>query len=222
MSSATRPAAGRSRSAARHWPAGRYTPGGRRAERQDAQDLAAQPAAHPEPAAVPRPGQGVPPRPASSSATCPCCPPSTTCTGCSRGVEHVVDLQSGVQLYLGSGGDRRSADERGLRTVVTTLNGQLRPLQIRDRSVDVDVPVAERADPGNPLHVGVAVRRRGHPGGGRGRRGAGRGHGRHHRGDEDGGLDHRAAGRAGAADRDQPRCSRWRAATCCSCSPTSA
>jgi pyruvate carboxylase len=37
--------------------------------------------------------------------------------------------------------------------VVTTLNGQLRPLQIRDRTVDVDVPVAERADPGNPMHV---------------------------------------------------------------------
>ena len=31
-----------------------------------------------------------------------------------------------------------------------------------------------------------------------------RGHGRHHRGDEDGGLDHRAAGRSGAAHRDQP------------------
>ena len=37
--------------------------------------------------------------------------------------------------------------------MVTTLNGQLRPLQIRDRTVDVDVPVAERADPGNPCHV---------------------------------------------------------------------
>ena len=72
--------------------------------------------------------------------------------GLRRGVEHVIDLQSGVQLYLGLEATGE-ADERGQRTVVTTLNGQLRPLQIRDRNVNVDVPVAERADPGNPLHV---------------------------------------------------------------------
>ena len=72
--------------------------------------------------------------------------------GLRRGAEHLIELQSGVQLYLGleATGD---PDERGLRTVVTTLNGQLRPLQVRDRSIDVDVPVAERADPNNPFHV---------------------------------------------------------------------
>ena len=64
----------------------------------------------------------------------------------------MVDLQSGVQLYLGLEATG-APDERGLCNVVTTLNGQLRPLQVRDRSVDVDVPVAERADPGNPWHV---------------------------------------------------------------------
>ncbi|HEY7811721.1 MAG TPA: pyruvate carboxylase [Nakamurella sp.] len=73
--------------------------------------------------------------------------------GLQAGVEHVVDLQSGVQLYLGLEATG-SPDERGLCNVVTTLNGQLRPLQVRDRSVDVDVPVAERVDPGNPWHVG--------------------------------------------------------------------
>ena len=72
--------------------------------------------------------------------------------GLQPGAEHVVDLQSGVQLYLGLEATG-APDERGLCNVVTTLNGQLRPLQIRDRSVDVDVPVAERADPGNPWHV---------------------------------------------------------------------
>jgi pyruvate carboxylase len=72
--------------------------------------------------------------------------------GLRRGAEHVIDLQSGVQLYVGLEATGEP-DERGLRTVVTTLNGQLRPLQIRDRTVDVDVPVAERADPGNPMHV---------------------------------------------------------------------
>jgi pyruvate carboxylase len=66
--------------------------------------------------------------------------------------EHAIDLEPGVQLLVGIEAIGEP-DERGLRTVVTTLNGQLRPLQVRDRSVAVDVPVAERADPGNPHHV---------------------------------------------------------------------
>ena len=72
--------------------------------------------------------------------------------GLRRGTEHVIELQPGVQLTVGleAIGD---ADERGLRMVVTTLNGQLRPLQIRDRTVTVDVPTAERADPDNPSHI---------------------------------------------------------------------
>ncbi len=72
--------------------------------------------------------------------------------GLRRGAEHVIALGRGVQLYLGleAIGD---ADERGERTVVTTLNGQLRPLQIRDRSVAAVIPVAERADPDNPRHL---------------------------------------------------------------------
>ena len=72
--------------------------------------------------------------------------------GLRRGVEHVVNLEPGVQLYLGleAIGD---ADERGMRTVITTLNGQIRPLQVRDRSISVDVPVAERADPNAAGHV---------------------------------------------------------------------
>jgi pyruvate carboxylase len=72
--------------------------------------------------------------------------------GLTRGTEHVIDLQPGVQLTVGleAIGD---VDERGLRTVVTTLNGQLRPLQIRDRSISVDVPIAERADPNDPTHI---------------------------------------------------------------------
>jgi pyruvate carboxylase len=72
--------------------------------------------------------------------------------GLQPGTEHVIDLDPGVQLLVGIEAVG-APDERGLRTVVTTLNGQLRPLQVRDRSVAVDVPVAERADPGNPHHV---------------------------------------------------------------------
>ncbi|EUA51929.1 biotin-requiring enzyme family protein [Mycobacterium xenopi 3993] len=44
-------------------------------------------------------------------------------------------------------------DERGIRTVMCILNGQLRPVLVRDRGVAVDVPVAEKADRSNPGHI---------------------------------------------------------------------
>lgn len=79
--------------------------------------------------------------------------PTADCLyGLRPGVEHVVDLQPGVQLTIGLEAIGE-ADERAMRTVVTTLNGQLRPLQIRDRGIAVDVPVAEKADPANPAHL---------------------------------------------------------------------
>jgi pyruvate carboxylase len=72
--------------------------------------------------------------------------------GLKPGQEHSVDLEPGVRLLIGlqAIGD---ADERGLRTVMATLNGQLRPVQVRDRAVKVDVPTAERADRANPRHI---------------------------------------------------------------------
>ena len=45
------------------------------------------------------------------------------------------------------------ADERGMRSVLCTLNGQLRPVQVRDRSVEVDVKAVEKADPAAPGQV---------------------------------------------------------------------
>jgi pyruvate carboxylase len=45
------------------------------------------------------------------------------------------------------------ADERGMRTVMATLNGQLRPISVRDRSIAAEIPAAEKADRGNPNHV---------------------------------------------------------------------
>jgi pyruvate carboxylase len=47
------------------------------------------------------------------------------------------------------------ADERGLRTVMCTINGQLRPIVVRDRSVHSDVKAAEKADTANRNHVAV-------------------------------------------------------------------
>ncbi|MGH3852571.1 MAG: pyruvate carboxylase [Pseudonocardiaceae bacterium] len=72
--------------------------------------------------------------------------------GLSPGEEHAVDLDPGVRLLiqLQAIGD---VDERGMRTVVCTLNGQLRPLQVRDRSVDSTVPAAEKADRSNGNQV---------------------------------------------------------------------
>ena len=72
--------------------------------------------------------------------------------GLQPGIEHEIPLEPGVDLLAGIEAVGEP-DARGLRTVVTTLNGQLRPLQIRDRSVAVNVPVAERADAANPRHV---------------------------------------------------------------------
>ena len=72
--------------------------------------------------------------------------------GLRPGEEHPVDLEPGVRLLFGLEAVGE-ADERGLRTVVATLNGQLRPIQVRDRSVRAHVPVAEKADRANPHHV---------------------------------------------------------------------
>jgi pyruvate carboxylase len=72
--------------------------------------------------------------------------------GLRPGEEHAIELDRGVRLLAGIEAIGE-VDERGMRTVMCTLNGQLRPIQVRDRSVKVDVRPAERADPANPGHV---------------------------------------------------------------------
>jgi pyruvate carboxylase len=72
--------------------------------------------------------------------------------GLRQGEEHVIALERGVRLIAGleAVGD---VDERGMRTVMCTLNGQLRPIRVRDRSVAVSVRAAEKADPAQPGQV---------------------------------------------------------------------
>ncbi|MFJ8819125.1 pyruvate carboxylase [Amycolatopsis thermoflava] len=72
--------------------------------------------------------------------------------GLRPGEEYAVDLEPGVRLLfeLEAVGE---ADERGMRTVMATLNGQLRPIQVRDRSVAADLPAAEKADKSDPKQV---------------------------------------------------------------------
>ena len=61
--------------------------------------------------------------------------------------ERDIYLDEGVRLIVGVESISQ-ADERGLRTVMCTINGQLRPVSVRDRSVSSDAPARERADPG--------------------------------------------------------------------------
>jgi pyruvate carboxylase len=72
--------------------------------------------------------------------------------GLRSGVEHSVDLEPGVRLLIGVEAVS-DADERGMRTVMCTLNGQLRPVSVRDRSVSAEVKAAEKADRGDPGQV---------------------------------------------------------------------
>jgi pyruvate carboxylase len=72
--------------------------------------------------------------------------------GLEPGVEHVVEIAKGVQLYVGLEAIG-SPDAKGYRTVMATLNGQLRPINIRDRKIAVDVVQAEKADQANLGHV---------------------------------------------------------------------
>jgi len=72
--------------------------------------------------------------------------------GLTPGAEHLVEIERGVQLLVGLEAVGEP-DEKGMRTVMTTLNGQLRPVFVRDRSISVETRQAEKADAGDPGHV---------------------------------------------------------------------
>jgi len=72
--------------------------------------------------------------------------------GLQQGAEHVVEIGKGVSLYVGLEAIGE-ADSKGIRTVMATLNGQLRPVAVRDTSIAVDLKAAEKADSAKPGHV---------------------------------------------------------------------
>ncbi|KMV14844.1 pyruvate carboxylase [Mycolicibacterium conceptionense] len=74
--------------------------------------------------------------------------------GLRQGEEHHVELAPGVTLLIGLEAISEP-DERGMRTVMCLLNGQLRPVQVRDRSAATNQPAAEQADRSNSGHVGA-------------------------------------------------------------------
>ena len=68
------------------------------------------------------------------------------------GEETIVSVEEGVDLYVELEAIS-DVDDRGMRTVLASLNGHTRPLTVPDRSVSVDIPTAEKADPSQPGHV---------------------------------------------------------------------
>jgi pyruvate carboxylase len=72
--------------------------------------------------------------------------------GLRQGFEHIAEIEKGVSLYVGLEAIGE-ADDKGMRTVMATLNGQLRPVFVRDLSIAVDIKSAEKADSSKPGHV---------------------------------------------------------------------
>ncbi|TCK25489.1 pyruvate carboxylase [Pseudonocardia endophytica] len=72
--------------------------------------------------------------------------------GLQEDLEHTVELEPGVTLIIELEAVSEP-DERGYRTLLTTLNGQLRPVAVRDESVHTEVKAAEKAEQGNDAHV---------------------------------------------------------------------
>ena len=72
--------------------------------------------------------------------------------GMERGREYPITLEKGVTLLAGIEAIS-DPDKRGKRTVMTLLNGQIRPVRVRDLSIKSEVATAEKADPKNKGHV---------------------------------------------------------------------
>ena len=79
-------------------------------------------------------------------------PTSAYLYGLQPGEEVVVRWDAGKAMHVEIEAVS-PADERGFRTVMAKLNGQLRPLSVRDRHESAAVAAAEKADPKTPGQV---------------------------------------------------------------------
>ncbi|MBA2507713.1 MAG: pyruvate carboxylase [Nocardioidaceae bacterium] len=68
--------------------------------------------------------------------------------------ETVVEIEEGKTLIVGVEAISQP-DAKGMRTVMCTINGQLRPVSVRDRSASSETTAAERADTDDKSHVAV-------------------------------------------------------------------
>jgi len=76
--------------------------------------------------------------------------------GLEPGEELTVDLEPGVRLYVQIEAVTEP-DERGIRTLLITLNGHNRPVDAQDRSLEPETPVREKADPAREDHVAASM-----------------------------------------------------------------
>ncbi|MDP9425902.1 MAG: pyruvate carboxylase [Actinomycetota bacterium] len=76
--------------------------------------------------------------------------------GLETGEELAIDLEPGVRLYVELEAVTE-ADERGIRTLLVSLNGQSRPVDARDRSLEPEVSARERADTNDPGHIAAPM-----------------------------------------------------------------
>ena len=67
-----------------------------------------------------------------------------------------VGMEAGVEVLIELETVGEVTDE-GLRTLHLRVNGQPRPVQVRDRSVEVTKVTARRADPGDPRQIAAAL-----------------------------------------------------------------
>jgi pyruvate carboxylase len=72
--------------------------------------------------------------------------------GLRYGEEHEVTIEEGKTIILGISAISEP-DERGYRTVMATVNGQMRPISVRDRAISSQVAAAEKADTSKPGQV---------------------------------------------------------------------
>jgi pyruvate carboxylase len=76
--------------------------------------------------------------------------------GLETGEELAIDLEPGVRLYVRLEAITE-ADDRGIRTLLVLLNGQQRPLDVLDRSLEPEVSVRDKADPDNDSHIAAPM-----------------------------------------------------------------
>jgi pyruvate carboxylase len=76
--------------------------------------------------------------------------------GLESGEELALDLEPGVRLYLQLEAIS-DADEKGMRTLLLTLNGQPRQLDTEDRSQEPEKPAHDKADPDDESHVAAPM-----------------------------------------------------------------
>ncbi len=76
--------------------------------------------------------------------------------GLEAGEELAVDLERGVRLYVRLEA-LTEADQRGTRTLLVSLNGQSRPIDVQDRSLEPTAPSREKADTTKAGHIAAPM-----------------------------------------------------------------